>query len=142
MEAKTPGWNRLVLGNLPDTLDSSEHQLIWAIDSHKRITLANEAFKRFVYELTGEKVHMNDHVLPECSDGAMRARWDSFYTRALSGEKFNVICNYLSVAEPVMINASFIPIVESNNIMGTACVARNSGMTKNNESSLNGIILE
>jgi hypothetical protein len=127
IEAKTPNWNQLVLGNLPGTFTDSEFQLIWAIDSEKRIILANEAYKRFVYELTGEKVKINDHVLPKFSDDAMRARWDSFYTRALRGEKFNVITNYLLIGEPVMINASFIPIVESNNIMGTACVARNPG---------------
>ena len=127
LEAKTPDWDQLVLGNLPGTLTGTgtESPLIWAIDSDKKIILANDAYKRFVYELTGENVRINDPVLPKFSDAAMRARWDSFYTRALRGEKFNVVSNYLTIGEPIMINASFIPIVESNHIMGIACVARN-----------------
>lgn len=94
LEAKTPDWDQLVLGNLSGTLTCTETALIWAIESDKRIILANDAYRRFVYELTGENVRLNDPVLPRFSDAAMRARWDSFYTRALRGEKFNVVSNY------------------------------------------------
>jgi hypothetical protein len=53
-EVKSAGWNHLVYGNLLDQFLSTNHELLWAIDTHKRIILANEAYTRFVYELTGE----------------------------------------------------------------------------------------
>lgn len=130
-EVKSASWNHLVYGNLLDTFLSSSHELLWAIDTNKKIILANEAYKRFVFELTGERVKMDGPVLPVIDDAAMSAKWDSFYTRALHGEKFNIITNYLSLHEPVMIDTCFIPIVYSDHIMGTACIARNTGRRSN-----------
>lgn len=126
-EVKSASWNHLVYRNLLDTFLSTNHELLWAIDTNKRIILANEAYKRFVYEQTGERLKIDDPVLPEMNDKEMSKKWDSFYTRALHGEKFNIITNYLSNHEPVMIDTCFMPIVYSDHIMGMACIARNSG---------------
>jgi hypothetical protein len=131
-EVKNASWNYLVYGNLLDAFLSHSHELLWAVDTNKKIILANEAYKRFVFELTGEHVKIDDPVLPHISDIAMTHKWDTLYTRALKGEKFNVITNYLSIHAPVMIDTSFIPIRYSDHILGTACIARNSGL-KNEE---------
>lgn len=139
-EVKSASWNHLVYGNLLDTFLSTSHELLWAIDTNKKIILANEAYKRFVFELTGEHVKMDDPVLPQVNDLAMSAKWDNFYTRALHGEKFNIITSYLSNNEPVMIDTCFIPIVYSDHIMGTACIARNSKRVT--ESILDEMIIE
>jgi hypothetical protein len=125
-EVRHAGWNALVFKNLLDAFIIHSHELLWAIDSRKRIVLANEAYKRFAYQLTGQQVHIDDPVLPQLNDVEMTAKWDNFYTRALRGEKFNVITNYVSNFTPVMIDTSFIPICESDHIMGTACIARRS----------------
>jgi hypothetical protein len=124
-EVKSPGWNNLVYINLLDDFLSSSHELLWAIDTNKKIILANQAYKRFVYEATGEYVRIDDPVLPHIEDINMSSKWDHFYDRALQGERFSVITNYLSSRRPVMIDTSFIPIVYSHHIMGTACIARN-----------------
>ena len=125
-EVKHAGWNNLVFGNLLDAFIVHSHELLWAIDANKKIILANEAYKRFVYQLTGDHVKIDDPVVPDHSDLEMRDRWDLFYTRALRGEKFNVITNYISKDVPVMVDASFIPIMDHNHVMGTACIARKS----------------
>jgi hypothetical protein len=125
-EVKSSSWNHLVYGNLLDQFLSTSHELLWAVDTNKKIILANEAFKRFIYEMTGEDIHIDDPALPQVNDREMAMRWDNFYTRALNGEKFNVITNYLSNRKPVMIDTSFIPIIYSDHVMGTACIARNS----------------
>jgi hypothetical protein len=124
-EVKNSNWNQLVYGNLLEAFMSNSQEMLWAVDTNKKIILANEAYKRFVYELTGEQVKINDPALPQVSDAAMASRWDNFYNRALKGEKFNIICNYLSNRKPAMIDTSFIPLVFSDHIMGTACIARN-----------------
>ena len=124
-EVKNSTWNQLVYGNMLDAFISNSQELLWAIDTNKRIILANEAYKQFVFELTGEQVKINDPVLPQTSDTVMKSRWDNFYTRALKGEKFNIITNYLSNRKPAIIDTSFIPLVFSDHIMGTACIARN-----------------
>ena len=124
-EVKNSNWNQLVYGNLLEAFMSNSQEMLWAIDTNKKIILANEAYKRFVYELTGEHVKINDPVLPQVNDAAMTSRWDNFYNRALKGEKFNIITSYLSNRRPAMIDTSFIPLVFSDHIMGTACIARN-----------------
>lgn len=125
-EVKNATWNQLIYGNLLDTFLSNTNEMLWAIDTNKRIMMANEAYKRFVYELTGEHVKINDPVLPQVSDMALTSRWDYLYTRALKGEKFNAICSYFSGRRPSMLNTRFIPIVFSDQVMGSACIARNS----------------
>jgi len=125
-EVKSASWNHLVYGNLLDTFLSSSHELLWAMDTNKKIILANEAYKQFVYELTGERVKIDGPALPKVEDRIMIQKWDELYTRALNGEKFNVITGYLSIYEPVMIDTCFIPIRYSDHIMGIACIARNS----------------
>ena len=141
-EVKNASWNHLVYGNLLDAFLSSSHELLWAIDTNKRIILANEAFKRFVYELTGEYVKIDDPVLTNISDVKMTNKWDNLYSRALKGEQFSVITNYQSKYEPVMIDTNFIPIRYSDHIMGIACIARNSRVKKNIQPLLNDLILE
>ena len=125
-EVKHAGWNKLIFGNLLDAFIIHSSELLWAVDINKRIILANEAYKQFVFQLTGEHIHIDDPVVPVYSDTEMSTRWNQFYTRALSGEKFNVISNYLSKQVPVMVNASFIPIMDHDHVMGTACIARKS----------------
>ena len=130
IEAAMANWDKLAFGTLPDSFKTHKHELIWVIDTRKKIILANGAYIRFVYELTGELIHIYDDVLPPMTDANMTAKWDNLYTRALRGEKFNVITNYMTTGEPVIIDTSFIPIIDSDHIMGTACVARNSNMSK------------
>jgi hypothetical protein len=142
-EVKSASWNHLVYRNLLDTFMSSNHELLWAVDKSKRVILANGAYKSFVFELAGEEVKMDDPVLPQCSDIEMTEKWDHFYTRALQGEKFSVITNYLSKHGQAMIEACFMPICYSDHIMGAACIARTSGKKKQEQSSIpDDIIIE
>ena len=133
-EVKSTSWNHLVYGNLLESFLSDGHELLWAIDTNKKIILANEAYKRFVFEMTGVRVKIDDPVLPELTDPKMSQKWDNLYTRALKGEKFKVITNYISETEPVLIDTCFIPIIYSDHIMGTACIARNSQPSRSEES--------
>jgi hypothetical protein len=140
-EVKNATWNHLVYGNLLDAFLSSSHELFWAVDTNKKVILANEAYKQFILQTTGEHLKIDDPVLSAVGDKEIADRWNGFYNRALQGERFSVITNCVALHQPVMIDASFIPLRYQDHVMGTACVARNSARYKK-ESILDDMILE
>jgi hypothetical protein len=118
-------WNYLVFGTLRHAFITSSHDLLWAIDRDKRVIMANEPFKRFVSEMTGTEIRIDDPIVPVINKSATANKWEVLYARALDGEKFSVITSYMTTYEPVLIDATFIPLTEGGKVMGAACIARN-----------------
>jgi hypothetical protein len=119
-------WDDIVTETLSESYVSSSNDMLWAIDSHRKLVLANDAYLDFIYSMTGTRLHVDDDALTPDANNASMDKWDYFYSRALTGEQFHIITAFASQKKSVLVDANFIPLTNGTETLGTICLARNT----------------
>jgi hypothetical protein len=133
MQAKESGyhvsnkeWDRIVTDILPCSYVANSHDMLWAIDTDHRVIFANDVYLDFIHHATGEELHVGDLIPSPDGNKESAEKWSYFYTRALGGDSFHVITNFTAQKKSQLIDANFIPLLNSNAVIGTACLARST----------------
>ncbi|HYG52654.1 MAG TPA: response regulator [Flavobacteriales bacterium] len=116
-------------------LINNTSDLMWSIDTQMRLIISNRNFEAIIQKISGTPVNPGTHLLEFGFPKEKLDLWFSYYERALMGETF-------TVTEPPdkvyagWVEISFYPIYKDNNIVGTACFARDISDRKNAERKL------
>lgn len=109
--------------NLRALIDNTDN-LIWSIDRQGNIIMANEVFKRAVYNKHGVDIKEGVNIYNEKFKASHIAKWRSYFERCLSGESFSVEDKYEAPGIELYLQTSFHSIMNSNNeIIGVNCMS-------------------
>jgi len=73
--------------NLAALIENTE-DLVWSVDRHHRLTVANSAFRKAVARALGRDIQNGELVLADVFPPEELRQWKAYYGRALSGEAF------------------------------------------------------
>jgi PAS domain S-box-containing protein len=107
-------------------LINSTNDLIWSIDTQKRLIVGNTPFLKFIEIHTGTILSPGAALIDEdYFDAPQREYWDKLYDRVLSGESFSVI-NFLDTDNgKIWSETYFDPIMENDRVLGAAMYTKN-----------------
>lgn len=119
--------------NLAALINNTRDQL-WSVDRNLKLITFNETFDRIVRMSSGRPLTKGNDVLGPQFTEDQRARYRSYYERALSGEIFTIIDH---LEQPgLWVEISFYPIHQGNEVIGTACFSRDITERKRAEEEL------
>jgi PAS domain S-box-containing protein len=114
--------------NLEALINNTEDQ-IWSVDKEMRYVYMNRAYRRQIEQLTGLEPKAGDD--PNSNKGFKGAEielWNSYYNRALAGERYTVVSESTDphTGKLLSFEISFNPIYKvKGDITGVGCFARN-----------------
>lgn len=110
-----------------ETLINSSEDLIWSVDTDKKIITANKAFFSNLKHATGRDLKEGDFVQDNIYGDEVNEKWKEYYNRALGGESYTVKEQYFSHLRKGIeyLVVSFNPMRnEEGEIFGAACYAK------------------
>jgi PAS domain S-box-containing protein len=109
-----------------EALINSTHDLIWSIDTEKRLIIGNNSFLKFIEIHTGKKLGPGVELLKvDYFSEAEIKHWDALYSRALSGESFSVINSLKTESGEIWSETYFDPILQNDTVLGAAMYTKN-----------------
>ncbi len=106
-------------------LFDSTPSLLWAVDRELRLVIANETFHRNTSRILGHRLRVGEHVLSDHFPSALRAPWEAWYHRALSGEQFVTHSMDDSAGATTYWDHAFAPIRDrGGNVIGASVVGQ------------------
>lgn len=122
-----------------EALINTTNDLIWSVSKDIRLIAANKSFIKNIETATGITLNAGDELLIEKSFSEDFIKlWRGLYNRALSGESF-IHELYTPIPENVEVSwseISFNPILNTEEIIGVACYARNITEAKQYQSRI------
>ncbi len=118
-----------------NALINNTKDLLWSVDRDLKLITFNNAFKEVIAHTSGEKFSKGDYILSTQFSDEQVIRYKLFYQRALSGETFTIVDHFESPQE-LWAEISFYPIVENNEVVGTACFSRDITERKRSQDAL------
>lgn len=118
------------------TLINNSNDIIWSVDEHLNLVIANEEFFNRIKLRYGIDLKLDESVLHEDLPQKFRETWLSHYTRAMAGETFSIEAE---VKHPTMDDMEYIeirisPILSKDDrIIGACCLGRNFTQRKKHE---------
>lgn len=106
-----------------NALINNTKDLMWSIDNNFKLITSNRAFQKAFIQIYGKALEKGDKILHDNLSPENRARFESFYQRAFSGETFTETVP-LNIGEINWSEISFHPITNEGKIIGTACYSR------------------
>lgn len=116
-------------------LINNTHDLIWSVDKDLKLITCNDAFNHVTQIISGKRFEKGENVLSNQFTPEHRERYRTFYQRALSGEIFTIIDNFVGPVE-IWTEISFYPIRQAGAVIGTACFSRDITERKKAEEAL------
>jgi len=114
--------------NLEALINNTEDQ-IWSVDKETRYVYMNKAYSRQIFRLTGFEPKKGDYpYLNAGFTAAQIEQWNSYYQKALSGERYTIISESVDPENNKLLSfeISFNPIYKvKGDIIGVGCFARN-----------------
>lgn len=105
-------------------LINNTQDMMWSISTEGKLISSNAAFDSMVKYMSGyEVVKGGDVPIKGFSDENLK-RWEHLYKRAFSGESFTIV-EYTELPIEHWSEISFYPIINDEEVIGTACYARN-----------------
>ncbi len=110
-----------------EALINTTDDLIWSIDRNLKLIAANEGFLNMLEKITGKQKLINHSVLPPEFGEEINKKWETYYQRALAGEKYSVEDEYIDPATNLSAYelVSFNPIYNEGVVTGVACYSKN-----------------
>lgn len=109
--------------NLRALIDNTDN-LIWSIDRQGNIIMANEVFKKAVYNKHGVTIKNGASIYDEKLNPRLVAKWKQYFERCLSGESFSIEDKYEAQGVELYLQTSFHPILNGDNeIVGVNCMS-------------------
>jgi len=109
--------------NLRALIDNTDN-MIWSIDRQGNIIMANEVFKKAVYNKHGINIKEGVNIYNEKFKASHVAKWSLYFERCLSGESFSIEDKYEVPGVELYLQTSFHPILNSDNeIIGVNCMS-------------------
>jgi PAS domain S-box-containing protein len=102
-----------------DALINNTNDHMWSVDRHLNLITFNQQFNRVAMQTSGRKIEKGTSVLAL----HFPAEFEERYKRAFAGENFTEIDHIITAVER-WIEISFYPIRERDEVVGTACYAR------------------
>lgn len=104
-------------------LINSTDDLMWSIDRNMNLITCNKAFHDLIEQVTGKSLLDDRNLLEAEFNKNQLDRYSAFFERAFSGETFKTI-DHLPAPFNRWSEISFYPIVQGNEIVGSACYSR------------------
>ena len=102
---------------LLDAVVNNTSDLLWMIDSDKKLLLANTSVAQSLGE-RNQKVFIGSSALDLAIDDAERAFWEAKYDRALKGEEFRFLETVESKERsPVYLECHLYPIIDNDGVV-------------------------
>ncbi len=120
-----------------DALINNLQGLMWSVDRNCNLITSNKAFDELAKLYFGKVVAAGDHILSLKLVPDQLIRLKEYYKRAFKGETFSVK-EYLPLPADAWFEVSFNPILNNNEIAGTACYAHNISEIKKVQDQLLG----
>ena len=114
---------------LPHLLLEQSKDLFWMIDLDFRLIYANKPYLNLMKEMTGVEKKLNESVLVEGFGEGFIEKWKSYYTRAITGEYFQVEEHFYhtQLSEIQYSQVSFAPLRgDDNKLFAVACQSQNN----------------
>ncbi|MBL7933481.1 MAG: PAS domain S-box protein [Bacteroidia bacterium] len=105
-------------------LINNTRDMMWSISVDGKLISSNAAFDEMVKRMSGSDVVKGGNAPTKGFSRENLQRWEQLYARAFSGESFTIV-EYTELPEEHWSEISFYPIRNENDIVGTACYARN-----------------
>jgi two-component system sensor histidine kinase UhpB len=106
-----------------NALINNTKDLMWSVDRNLRLITCNNAFNEVIVYTTGKPLSRGDSIISTQFTEDQISRYRSYYQRALSGETFTLV-DYFSRPVEFWSEISFYPILENDEVVGTACFSR------------------
>ena len=110
-------------------LINNTNDLMWSVDRNLRLISFNKAFGDMMQHVLGKPLKTGSNIFTIGVDDDKLQRWTEFYQRALSGESFTETEN-INTELQTWSEISFYPILNGDEVVGTACYSRNITETK------------
>lgn len=110
-----------------NTLINGTEDLLWSLDTHFNLIVANKAYKDLVLSITGRKTKPGDSVFFKEIEPETNEKWRAYYKRALQGERFSVKEKMENPQKPWVTYGliSLNPIFNNGNeLIGVACYSK------------------
>jgi PAS domain S-box-containing protein len=126
-----------------DTLINNTADLIWSLDKDMRIISANDAYKALLAILVGRtEIKSGDPAITGAYEAQPTQRFEDYYRRALSGERF-MVEESIEIPEkgPFYVEVTFNPMYnEEGQVIGIGCFARDITERKKSEEEKSHLI--
>jgi PAS domain S-box-containing protein len=109
--------------NNTKALINNTNDAMWSVDTQMRLITSNKPFDDTMLAISGSVVARGMNIIELGFSEKKKNVWLNFYERALTGETFTVI-EAPDEIHDAWSEISFYPIRKGNNIIGTACYAR------------------
>lgn len=122
-----------------EALINTTKEMMWSVDRNLRIIAANNQFLKRIEEITGVVKKYGDSVMIEgFFTNNQLEYWKKLYDKAFSGESFveEFYTPSLEHINKAWSEASLNPIYKNQEIIGVACLVRNTSETKFYENEL------
>ncbi|NUY81016.1 PAS domain S-box protein [Flavobacterium sp. MAH-1] len=114
-------------------LINNTNDLLWSVDTEMKLITSNRAFDEAMLTFIGHRIRPGQSILHDGLGAEIAKYYGNFYHRAFLGEIFSETVE-LTGQSDLWWEISFYPIREKDNIIGTACHARNiSSLKRYNE---------
>jgi len=123
-------------------LDQSKDP-IWMIDLDYRLIYANKTYLELVKNITGKEQQINETAFIEDFDKNYTIKWRQYYTRALSGEAFEIEEHYSlpDTNEIYYGQITFEPLLgDDEKLFAIACQSRNISKIVKHKTEVNQLI--
>lgn len=104
-------------------LINSTDDLMWSVDKNMTLITCNKAFQHLIEQVTGKSLSDGSNIIKAGFNKEQLERYNAFFERALAGETFKTI-DHLPAPFNIWSEISFYPIVQGNEIVGSACYSR------------------
>lgn len=104
-------------------LINNTHDLLWSIDRSFRLLTYNLPFLESIRQHMGRDVKPGDSIFSIPMSEEQRRRFEGYYRRAFAGEVFTTI-DVVSEPQLYIMEISFYPIRQGDQVVGTACHSR------------------
>ncbi|MES2371428.1 MAG: PAS domain S-box protein [Bacteroidota bacterium] len=116
-------------------LINNTKDLMWSVDRDFKLITSNQAFTDMIRFMSGKTVKRETEVLSLGFPDEQVKRYKRYYERAFAGESFTVI-EFTPEPADFWSEISFHPILKGENVIGTACYARDITEIKKSEATL------
>jgi len=122
-----------------EALINGTEDLIWSVDKNLRIITSNKAYGEMIKMVTGREPQEGDFVMTEEFGGELNKKWETYYQRALNGERFEVREQVFHLLRQRMEYAliTFNPMFnERGELFGAACYSKDITVETDNLKAL------
>ncbi|MBI9067359.1 MAG: PAS domain S-box protein [Salinivirgaceae bacterium] len=126
--------NKEIQANLFAQIENT-NDYIWSIDLNYGIKTINSNFKQEFQNTFGATLNVGVNIIDRLPK-ALKATWTERYKRALAGERFSLVEEFIFKKQQIFLEITFNPIYIDCEISGVSCFSRDITQQKTTEKAL------